>query len=80
MILRSAAPARRQRGAGRQRYSKPLENNKSYTLTLHQTFRMSSGKNRLTLWRDTRLTESRLTRAKMAKVERLSHTHLVLNE
>lgn len=27
-----------------------------------------------------RLTESKLTRAKMAKVERLSHTHLVLNE
>lgn len=30
--------------------------------------------------RQTRLTESKLTRAKMAKVEGLSHTHLVLNE
>lgn len=29
--------------------------------------------------KDGRLTESKLTRAKMAKVETLSHTHLVLN-
>ena len=29
---------------------------------------------------DRRLTESKLMRAKMAKVEGLSHTHLVLNE
>ncbi len=36
LILRSAAPARRQRGAGRQRYSKPLENNKYYTFALHR--------------------------------------------
>lgn len=36
VIIRSAAPARRQRGAGRQRYSKALENNKYQTFTLHR--------------------------------------------
>lgn len=36
VIVRSAAPARRQRGAGRQRYSKALENNKYQTSTLHR--------------------------------------------
>lgn len=82
MILRSAAPARRQRGAGRQRYSKPLENNKTAPHS-HSTVHLRQHlwlKNRHILLKDSRLTESKLTRAKMAKVERLSHTHLVLNE
>lgn len=36
VIVRSAAPARRQRRAGRQRYGKPLENNKYRAFTLHR--------------------------------------------
>lgn len=41
--------------------------------------RMSERKKKKREEKDGRLTESKLTRAKMAKVETLSHTHLVLN-
>lgn len=91
VIIPSAAASRRQRGAGMQRYGKPPENNKSHRLTPQRipthtaqtsfkTKEVRPEKNTIASSKDRRLTESKLTRAKMAKVEMLSHTHLVLNE